>query len=377
VLAYVAAAPLAAQASKPATIHLSGPLASFPEPFSDLSGLRELSDGRVLVSDRLEKAVRVLDFASGTIDQIGRVGSGPGEYQIPGRLLSLPGDSTLLVDFGNMRLTVIDPDGRLTRSTSMQQGSGSSGTMLMVIPSATDADGRLYFDMLGSFSAGPDGLPDSAAIARWQLGSDAVDTVAMLPRPQMQTLRTGGDGTFRFSGGMLGPFAPRPGWSTAANGAVAIVWPDDYRVEWILSDGRRRSGPPTPYEPVPVTDDDKEQWSSGAGGARMIALSTDQSSRTITLPRPDPDDMEWPAVKPPFRPRDIHASPTGALWVRRFTAVEEAETYDVFSRAGERIRQVILPDDRLLLGFGAETVYLYRTDEDDLQWIERYALPTN
>jgi hypothetical protein len=67
-------------------------------------------------------------------------------------------------------------------------------------------------------------------------------------------------------------------------------------------------------------------------------------------------------------------TPTGELLVRRFTARGEAETYDVFSREGVRIRQVILPADRFLLGFGAGSMYLYHTDEDDLQWLERYEL---
>ncbi len=374
-VAAASAGPAAAQSAEAAPTGLPGPPHAFPEPFSRLAGVRELSDGRVIVTDQLEKAVRVLDFTAGAAQEIGRVGSGPGEYQVPGRLLPLPGDSTLLVDFGNMRLTVIGPDGRLHRSTSMQQGSAASGALLLVMPSAADARGRLYFDMLGSFSVGPEGPPDSAAIARWRLDDDVVDTVAMLPRPEMQSIQAGSQGTFRFVGGALGPFSARPGWSAAPDGSVAVVWPDDYRVDWIRADGRRVSGRPTPYEPVPVTDEDEEQWANQMAGGRVMVMSGSEGGRTINMPRPDPDEMEWPRSKPPFQSRGVHATPAGTLWVQRFAAGGAPETYDVFSSTSERIGRVILPDGRTLLGFGGRSVYLFRTDADDLQWLERYPLP--
>ena len=60
--------------------------AVFPEPFTSISGLRELSDGRILISDRTEKRISFIDFGSGSTREIGRVGEGPGEYQNPGGL---------------------------------------------------------------------------------------------------------------------------------------------------------------------------------------------------------------------------------------------------------------------------------------------------
>jgi hypothetical protein len=374
-VAAASAAPAAAQSAEAAPTELAGPPQAFREPFSSLAGVRELSDGRVIVTDRLEKAVRVLDFTAGSMDEIGRVGSGPGEFQLPGRLLPMPGDSTLLADFGNMRLTVIDPDGRMHRSTSMQQGSGSSGAPIMVMPSGADDRGRLYFDILGSFSVGPDGPPDSAAIARWQLDGDIVDTIAMLPRPEMQSIQAGSQGTFRFAGGTVGPFSPRPGWSAAPDGSVAIVWSEDYRVDWIRADGRRVLGRPTPYQPVPVTDEDKEQWAQAMAGGRVMVMSGSEGGRTINMPRPAPDEMDWPRDKPPFQPRGVQATPAGTVWVQRFVKAGAPEAYDVFSSTGERIGRVTLPDGRTLLGFGTGSVYLYRTDADDLQWLERYPLP--
>ncbi len=82
----------------------------FPEGFGLLSNVRELPDGRVLVADPLGQILAALDMDAGTMDFWGREGGGPQEYRQPDAVHALPGDSTLLVDLGNARLTVIALD---------------------------------------------------------------------------------------------------------------------------------------------------------------------------------------------------------------------------------------------------------------------------
>ena len=76
------------------------------ESFSLIKGFRELSDGRILVTDWTEERVTVLDLVSGDARDLGRVGGGPSEFRLPSQLIPLPGDSTLLVDFGNVRMII-------------------------------------------------------------------------------------------------------------------------------------------------------------------------------------------------------------------------------------------------------------------------------
>ena len=47
----------------------------------------------------------------------------------------------------------------------------------------------------------------------------------------------------------------------------------------------------------------------------------------------------------------------------------------MFDATGKVVSRVALPADTLLLGFGNGTVYLARSDEDDLQYLQRYKLP--
>ena len=357
--------PLSAQSVQRTT--LTTPTAEFPEPFSSISGIRELSDGRLMVSDRLEKAVRSLDFGSGTMYEIGRVGSGPGEYQMPGSLLPLAADSTMLVDFGNMRLTVIGPGGQMHRSSSMQQSDR------FLNPTGSDAQGRLYFDDLGSFQAGPGELPDQAAVLRWDFAADVFDTVGYMPRPEVYAMSSGGGGGARFSMRRMSPLQARDAWNVAPDGRLAVARAEPYHVAWLEPDGQKITGATVAYEPVRVTDEDKEEFSSRSAVGVMVTSGGEGSgSRTVTIPAPDADELDWPDVKPAFQPSGISVAPDGTAWVRRYVAYGAPELYDVFDGSGNRIRQVELPAGRRLEGFGDGCIYLVRVDEDDLQWIEKY-----
>src|SRR5688572_6907671 len=69
----VAAAPAAAQ---PPLKTLAKPDAEYAEPFTQINGVRELKDGRVIVSDVREKTVQLVDLKTGSAQKIGREGSG-------------------------------------------------------------------------------------------------------------------------------------------------------------------------------------------------------------------------------------------------------------------------------------------------------------
>ncbi len=357
-------------------LHLENPDATFPEPFSRIAGLRELSDGRVIVGDPLEKAIRVLDFRGGDFTEIGRAGSGPGEFQTPGRLLPLPGDSTLLLDFGNMRMTVVSAGGRFARTAPLRHETGP-----FMMAAATDREGFVYVDQSSTFAFGPNQPEpsDSGPLLRWKPGAPTFDTVAMLPRP----LRSGAGrsvqisgsagGAVRLGGGIAAmPFSPRDAWAAGPDGRIALISAADYHVEWLLPDGRRVAGRPVPYRPVPITTADKEAWADEQAGRQMTMVTT-EGSRTMRPDRPDVDGIEWPEHKPPFVNNAWVAS-NGELWVQRHVRHGVPETYDVFDASGNLARQVVLPEHRDVVGHGNGTLYAVRTDGDGLQWLEKYEL---
>ena len=65
----------------------------------------------------------------------------------------------------------------------------------------------------------------------------------------------------------------------------------------------------------------------------------------------------------------------GNLWVTRVGAFgAKTSVVDVFDASGKLVRRVMFPATHRLAGFGKGTVYLVRTDNDGLQWVERYAI---
>jgi hypothetical protein len=90
---------------------------------------------------------------------------------------------------------------------------------------------------------------------------------------------------------------------------------------------------------------------------------------------PPPAEEAWPDELPPFLTNAAVFAPDGMLWVRRTTAAGEPPTHDVIDPAGRVVQKVALAKRAKLLGFGKSSVYVLRVDEDDLQYVQRYALP--
>ncbi len=92
---------------------------------------------------------------------------------------------------------------------------------------------------------------------------------------------------------------------------------------------------------------------------------------------PQVGDFEWGEYLPRFRPNRTMVSPRGEAWVEPFLPVDSLPRVEVFDEAGVRRGAIMLPPGRRVIGFGEireghEVVYLTRTDEFDLRWLERY-----
>src|SRR5215213_2184431 len=135
----LATLPVAAQAPLKT---LAKPDAEYAEPFTQINGVRELRDGRVIVSDVREKTVQLVDLKAGSGTKIGREGSGPGEYAMPMRLLALPGDTSVVYDPLNRRFLVIGPDGKAGPFVQYESEQGGRGRSMSLGARYTDARGR-------------------------------------------------------------------------------------------------------------------------------------------------------------------------------------------------------------------------------------------
>jgi hypothetical protein len=178
------------------------------------------------------------------------------------------------------------------------------------------------------------------------------------------------------------PLSPEDVWSVAPDGRIVIVRAADYRVEWLTPGGAVVRGPANPWKPVPVRDADKREFAADMRLSGVSMSVTNQNGQvSIRMGRGRPTgaqdeeeipDLDWPATKPAAR--SVRVSPAGDAWVERWVAAGAPRTFDVFGADGKLKRRVTLPAGRSLIGFGKGAVYLRERTEDDLVYLERYAL---
>lgn len=89
-----------------------------PYLFSRVHAATRLSVGHVVIVDAGARELRWFDSTGRHVRTVGRRGSGPGEFGFIGRVVRSPGDTLLIHDSGNRRLTVVAPDGEIAHAVS-------------------------------------------------------------------------------------------------------------------------------------------------------------------------------------------------------------------------------------------------------------------
>lgn len=354
-------------ASAQGVVELGRPDAVLAEPFSQVRGVRELADGRVLVTDWIEERLVVIDPGFARVTPLGRTGAGPQEYRLPAALWPMAGDSTLLSDVGNGRFLVVTPQGRFARVIPTERpGLGST--------SGVDAQGRLYFAM-PAWARGPSRLPeDSLEVFRYDPRTDRTERLAvvkgMTPRANRGPRLTPGFPMVALAG--------QDAWRVLPSGDLLVVRTGDYRVERIGAAGTS-SGPSHQYQPEPVRPADRTDFvrdfmarspTSGRGPDGGMGHSPVASEAEIAQMV---ETNEFAATLPPFE-RALLA-PDGELWVQRGRHAGAPTVWDRFDTGGRRIGQVRTAANQLVVAIGRRHLYVSATDADGLQNLERHLRP--
>jgi hypothetical protein len=332
----------------------------------------------VIVADTRDRMVKLIDFANGSAKDIGRDGSGPGEFRQPSRLFAASGDTTFLVDRGNQRLLVIDPLGKPVSSFRIEQ---------MLGPGASAGNGRFFYTQGQAVLFGPSGpVPaDTAPIIRFDRARGILDTLAWVHPPKLKMETTSGGGV-RI--GEANPLSPADSWIPLPDGRVAVVRVAAYHVDFVQVDGRVTRGAPIQYSPVLVTAADKDAEETrrnrerrDAGPGRSLLPADVQKQEQGRSPRPNtaplPPLTDWPEFKPPFVwTETILVRPNGEVWIRRTEpAAAKGSLYDVINTQGIVTQQVRVPEGWTLVAFGNGTAYSIKRDADDLVYLQRHRLP--
>jgi hypothetical protein len=387
-----------AQSGSVPTRRLMQPEVELSEPFSRLMGVRELADGRIVVSDMTEKLIAIVDLSRKSITRIGHEGQGPGEYTLPGAIAALPGDSTLVSDMLAGKYLKIAPNGTIAGDVRIGNDQAGGGIVRVGagLTSQVDALGRIY--TTGSpIAVDPGGgitTVDSIPVLRHDLRNNRVDSMAWVPSPQVRVQNSpaaaapgavssrGGNVNMSVRMGSATPFVVTPAWLVAPDGRIALVTPEPYRVAWVSPTKQRTSGQPIPYDRVRVNEAEKQAYREQLTNSPPTTLSVTRDNngpaRYATGAGQFREPDSWPDYKHPYATGAgaLVVAPTGDLWIQKLMpASVRNPTFDVIGARGELTGRIVLPENTRVLGFGrAGAIYLVRRDADDLEYVQRYRI---
>jgi hypothetical protein len=333
-------------------------------------------DGRIYMLDRQVMKVRVYAPDGTHIRDIGREGGGPGEFEGPDGMTTLPDGRLLVRDPGNARVAEFSADGEYLGQFWLAGGfntsrrfyadtAGNSYAMVLL-----DAEASVFDWKFGLARYGPDGeVRDTIPAPTWNYD-----------RPQVSASR---DGSTSIN---YVPFTGQDWWTFSPLGYMIGGVSTDYRFDLF------RVGEPVlrierDWTPIRVKPEEAEE----------------RKRRQVAGFRRNFGSWSWngppiPDTKPAFR--DLFASEEGNIWVlvsqegRETMTEEEAReeeqrtrmpplrfeeppAYDVFAPDGRFLGHVRVPEDfsnrpgPIVRG---DTVWAVARDELDVATIVRYRI---
>jgi hypothetical protein len=408
---------LAAGAQPPAAGHLGAVEARSRVHFESVWLVRDLNNGHILVQDRIGRSVSLfngaLDYLAPVADTtaLSRV-----RYNLPfSGLIPWLGDSSLFVDPEASVISVIDDHGRLGRTTGLPIPEGY-GCLLggpTGIP-GIDAQGRIVCRMPAQRISRNDrngpatgglrlpAIADSAALIRYDLRTGSEDTVTFLRSARTRMAYTHNESCEWFVMPLINPIPIVDAWTVTSDGRIVVVRADERRIDWIGPLGLMNS---TAMSPVTkrLTATEKAAYIDSARHAleetRRSAVSRVKlpvepppksvgcdSAKMTKLRLLDPlmgedpiriaigvrdvlpplvfvSPTDLPDVLPPFVAGGVRADCDGNVWIQTTGTVKGNRTYEVIDRSGKSLGNILVPNNRSIVGFGkGRTVYLSVSD---------------
>jgi len=351
----LAAAACSDQGSAPVT--LSEPEAVLQAPFTQISNVVELTDGRIAFISLRDTLFLFADLAGNTLDTVGQrhgrlaPGDTTGEYKRPGMVQHLGGDTLALVDFATQDGSLWNEQGKLLGMMGLFPVAGVNP------PVAFDDKGYVYKEdyraVMGGLDPGAQIHEDSLPVLRFQRKASEADTIAMLKLPAW------GEGAFGEERKMVPTvFDGRDLFGVLGDGSVWVARAASNRVDWRSPDGKWQAGPERSYATIPVMQADKEKVMEAAYRSGM--------PRGVSIQFP------FATFKPPFV--QGLTNPAGEVWLQRSRSADDSiPVYDVVGRDGKARRAVQLPRGYTVAGFGKDgAVYAIGRGADNEQHIARF-----
>lgn len=348
--------------------------ARFEQPFGRVTGVRELSDGRIVVGDPNDLGLVVADFRTQSTKPISRKGAGPNEYGMVARIFAIGGDSTLMPDIMQRRYLVLHGD-RIVATVPQDDPTVKAMQGLFL---GADAFGHVVRETYDQAPVGQSvsGAADSSYLVRYHRSTARVDTVArLMRRPAVSIRETNAKGENTFVGVRALRLRVGEQYIMHPDGWIAIVRINPFRVDWRSPEGRWTLGAPLPVPVIRMTA--KEKSASLARTAASQAANRGSGPPPQLPPQMQTPDDDWPDVMPPYQQGEIMFSPDGDVILRRQPSADlPGVAYYVVDRRGRLLGVIELKANERIIGAGAKSLYVVESDNDDLQYIRRHPWPS-
>lgn len=317
-----------------------------------------MADGRVVAIDRRAREFLVFSPAGVLTARGGRPGDGPGEFQRPAGVVTLPGDTIAVYDGSHMRFSLFDVAGNFLADRRLEQPGRGDGSPRLFMYGLADAVG----DTLVLRGEGWSMLDDETEGYIWEnptlrYTSDGrlVDEVAEPMKMWFYGTPEGPED--RLFGGLQNV--------DAEAGRVVVADRERYEVR-VYRPGRglvRIARLTRPRRPV--TDE-----VLGAYKDQIYAQVENPDSRIVIMAAidrsPVADSMSWID--------ELLVDRLGGVWVFEQPFPGDEPAIGVFSPAGEWLGAVERPANFEPLEIGADYVLGLLTDELEVQHLVMYGL---
>lgn len=350
-------------------VRIGGLGGELPYQFGQVGSIAVDSRGSIYVSDAQAQEVRVFSRSGEYLRTIGSPGSGPGELA-PGAsvvLISL-GDTLLVPDVRNRRISRFDPDGRYLGSVPLEPAKGR------FLRYDLTPGGRMTVQVRRLALQDPPPPPNTLdALVAIESSGLLGDTLLKVPAGGL------------FEGEGIRYFTPEPLWDVTDSLSVVFGMNDEYRIGYYAAGGSLRRIVSMPSEPRPITARDIRAFFAYLDRAWLDA-GVPPSRLSANHER-----VRFAEFLPAFA--SLHVGFRGSLWVQpvrapsemsdaeieRYNFIEDfgSAVWNVFGREGRYLGTVQMPSRFTPRTFIADKIYGVQRDELDVQYILRVRVREN
>ena len=344
------------------------------------SGAVALRDGRIAVLDGRSALIRVYSADGEHIENWGRRGEGPGEFNsYPAHVFPYRGDSILVSEDRSLRFSVFDDAGRFgRRATPVMQltlwydprdivdrnilrpalscceflGPLPTGALLLSTPEMVpnSGSGMKRSSVLVAV------VPDTAGVAD---SVGAFEGGRYLPGEGPR----GGPVSFHFQPSFNVALGPEGYFATEGDSHSIGAYDEGGRLRRIIRLAR---------EPRPITDEVRAAYEDEVRerirgyGDRPDGSADELIERELAVP--------YPPHLPAFE--SLHVDPEGNIWAgqRRYGADDEADEFFVFAADGQHLGIVEVPANLSVLQIGSDFILAHSRDELGVHYVHVYRI---